>query len=248
VEDADVGLHGPVSRRVALAAQREVAQHLVLAGGLGEVEVLGLVVGLGGAAAGADLLRRAADAEAAGQAVAAAGLEQRRVGDGDAPFEPLGAVVRGRVEVQRHVELEDARLLLDAQLRGRRLLGRALGDGGRRLLVERARQDYLLALGKGGLEEDVVAGHDGVVVGVVARGAGGRRGDEGHCLRAIGGSVCWPRVGKMGQPRCKPSWASGTAIRCICSVDFEVLQDVQGELRSFNELRGARGAQRVFIG
>lgn len=151
MEDADHVLH--LVCIGILAAQRLRAQHFALSHGIVPIEVIVLVdIAL--------LPRRAllhgAHAKAAGQAVTAAILDRHGVLQRAAPFEALFAVV-GCGVVLRDVDLDHARVFLEAQFGGRRARG-AVGAVG---VLE---DEEAAAEGEGGVEEDLVAGGDGVVV------------------------------------------------------------------------------------
>lgn len=154
MEDADHVLHF-VGIGV-LAAQRLRAEYLALSHGIVPVKVV-VLVGIGLLARRA--LLHGADAEAARQAVAAAALHGHGVLQRATPFQALFAVV-GRGVVHGDVDLDHARVLLEAQLGGRRARG-VVGAVG---VLE---DEEAAAEGEGRVEEDLVAGGDGVVVLVV---------------------------------------------------------------------------------
>jgi hypothetical protein len=109
-----------------LSAQGLCVQHLALAHGLVPVEVLleglGLLLGRGRApaAASATTLLDGAEAEAAGDTVAAAALGRRGGVQGAPPGEALFAVVDARGTVDGYVDLDHAGSRLEADLRRRR--------------------------------------------------------------------------------------------------------------------------------
>lgn len=182
MEDADHVLH--LVGIGVLAAQRLRAEHLALAHGIVPVEVV-VLVGVALLARGA--LLHGADAEAARQAVAAAALHGHGVLQGATPFQALFAVV-GRGVVHGDVDLNHARVLLEAQLGGRRAWG-VVGAVG---VLE---DEEAAAEGEGRVEEDLVAGGDGVVVLVVFEfvvvvGFGEGVLDDVHEVGVYGGHGC----------------------------------------------------------
>lgn len=168
-----------------LAAQSLRAEHLALAHGIVPVEVIVLLdIAL--------LPRRAllhgAHAKAARQAVTAAILDRHGILQRATPFQALFAVV-GRGVVHGHVDLDHAGVFLEAQLGGRR----ARGAVGAVWVLE---DEQAAAEGEGGVEEDLVAGGDGVVFFVlVFVGFGeGVLGDV-HEVGVCGGHGCGIGVG-----------------------------------------------------
>lgn len=166
-----------------LAAQSLRAEHLALSHGIVPIEVIVLFdIAL--------LPRRAllhgSHAKAARQAVTAAILDGHGVLQRAAPLEALFAVV-GRGVVHGHVDLDHARVLLEAQLGGRRARG-VVGAVG---VLE---DEEAAAEGEGRVEEDLVAGGDGVVVlGVVLLFVGVGFGDVLDDVHEVGvcGGHCW---------------------------------------------------------
>lgn len=176
LEDADHVLDFFIVR--VLATERLGAEDLVLPHGLGPIQHV-VVVRLGLLpSAGAAL--NGAEAEAAGQAVAAAVLGGHGGVQGAPPLEALLTVVGGAV-VERHVDLDHAGVGLDAQLGGRRAR-RVVGAVGvlqhEQAAAERQRR----------VDEDLVRGRDGVVVVVERRGEAGVD---------VGVEVHWRRSGEV---------------------------------------------------
>lgn len=164
-------------------------QDLVLPHRLGPAE-RHVVVGARPAAAAAGRVRGGGDVEAAGQAQAAALLGLHRLLQRRAPGDALGAVV-GLGRVDGHVHLVHARPRLHAQLGDARHpdLRRVL-----RRLVDVLQHHQVPVLGQRRLDEDGVAGHDGVVgVVVVAAAAGG-----GCPATRVRGRHCGTTAGSTG--------------------------------------------------
>lgn len=151
-----------------MPAQRLRLEHHVLPRGLLEVHPWRFLLTRGHPPTSACCCRGGTyGAESTRQTVRAALFRLERLGEGGAHLYAFVAIV-GRVDVHWEVYLVETRLGLVAHSDD---VGDAEGGRVGGGLVEELKEDELAVFGKGGLDEEVVLGHDGVVIFV--EGCGG---------------------------------------------------------------------------